>query len=352
MIRAVRRAGAARRATADEDYDELVRAWGVTPYLQTLLADACRLASLPRCSLAGLLGAAHRHRRRADPAGPRARPSPAVWPFGAAPRRAVDPQRRRGGGRGRSAVDAAGRTVATVTLRGIDPYDPEALAPRQRRRRAGRRCSSATSATTRGAPPGRLGVPVRRAASRLGDQTVEADVVPLHLPGRAARRGGAARRPARRPHLDRDEGVLGGGLYRAPRSWSPRTEGINKLTARGRRARPWSPTARSCRTGGSCCAPTRSAYLYDAPGTSRARARCRPSRRASRWPSTATGCWSAARAGTREVSPCRCPAVRRRRRPDVVGLGGPDARRLRRRRAPSGSAPRWRRWRHRGRRAR
>jgi hypothetical protein len=24
----------------DEDYDELVRGWGVTPYLQTLLADA------------------------------------------------------------------------------------------------------------------------------------------------------------------------------------------------------------------------------------------------------------------------------------------------------------------------
>jgi hypothetical protein len=39
MIRAVRRAGAPDSAAHDE-YDELVRAWGVTPYLQTLLVDA------------------------------------------------------------------------------------------------------------------------------------------------------------------------------------------------------------------------------------------------------------------------------------------------------------------------
>jgi SAM-dependent methyltransferase len=39
MIRAVRRAGAPDR-DAHEEYDELVRAWGVTPYLQTLLVDA------------------------------------------------------------------------------------------------------------------------------------------------------------------------------------------------------------------------------------------------------------------------------------------------------------------------
>lgn len=39
MIRAVRRAAVPDREARDE-YDELVRAWGVTPYLQTLLVDA------------------------------------------------------------------------------------------------------------------------------------------------------------------------------------------------------------------------------------------------------------------------------------------------------------------------
>ena len=39
MIRAVRRA-AAPDSDVREEYDELVRAWGVTPYLQTLLVDA------------------------------------------------------------------------------------------------------------------------------------------------------------------------------------------------------------------------------------------------------------------------------------------------------------------------
>src|SRR5215210_2023496 len=41
MIRAVRRAEPPERDPRDE-YDELVRAWGVTPYLQTLLVDADR----------------------------------------------------------------------------------------------------------------------------------------------------------------------------------------------------------------------------------------------------------------------------------------------------------------------
>jgi SAM-dependent methyltransferase len=39
MIKAVRRAEP-NVGDVDEDYDELVRGWGVTPYLQTLLADA------------------------------------------------------------------------------------------------------------------------------------------------------------------------------------------------------------------------------------------------------------------------------------------------------------------------
>jgi hypothetical protein len=39
MIRAVRRAGPPDRDAPDE-YDAMVRAWGVTPYLQTLLVDA------------------------------------------------------------------------------------------------------------------------------------------------------------------------------------------------------------------------------------------------------------------------------------------------------------------------
>ncbi len=41
MIKAVRQTGAPPvSAEVDEDYDDLVRGWGVTPYLQTLLADA------------------------------------------------------------------------------------------------------------------------------------------------------------------------------------------------------------------------------------------------------------------------------------------------------------------------
>jgi SAM-dependent methyltransferase len=41
MIKAVRRTGElVVSAEVDEDYDDLVRGWGVTPYLQTLLADA------------------------------------------------------------------------------------------------------------------------------------------------------------------------------------------------------------------------------------------------------------------------------------------------------------------------
>ncbi len=39
MIRAVRAGGRPARPRADADYDELVSAWGVTPHLQTLLAD-------------------------------------------------------------------------------------------------------------------------------------------------------------------------------------------------------------------------------------------------------------------------------------------------------------------------
>jgi hypothetical protein len=40
MIKAVRRTGESPVCEVDEDYDDLVRGWGVTPYLQTLLADA------------------------------------------------------------------------------------------------------------------------------------------------------------------------------------------------------------------------------------------------------------------------------------------------------------------------
>ena len=39
MIRAVR-GDASSASDAQDEYDELVRAWGVTPYLQTLLVDA------------------------------------------------------------------------------------------------------------------------------------------------------------------------------------------------------------------------------------------------------------------------------------------------------------------------
>jgi hypothetical protein len=40
MIKAVRRTSDGEISNVDEDYDALVRGWGVTPRLQTLLADA------------------------------------------------------------------------------------------------------------------------------------------------------------------------------------------------------------------------------------------------------------------------------------------------------------------------
>ena len=65
-----------------------------------------------------------------------------------------------------------------------------------------------------------LRLPVRR-AGLARRQHGRVDVVPVHLPGRAARRRGAARRPRRAPH-DRDQGHLGAGaLPRAARARHP-----------------------------------------------------------------------------------------------------------------------------------
>ena len=90
------------------------------------------------------------------------------------------------------AVDRRGESVARVTLAGVDPYDPEALAP---------------GVDGKGRPVlflGDLGDNERtrsnvsvfrfREPARLADSTVDATVVPLHLPRRAARRRSAARR--------------------------------------------------------------------------------------------------------------------------------------------------------------
>ena len=74
----------------------------------------------------------------------------------------------------------------------------------------------------------------------------------------------------------------------------------------------WSPTARSCRTGGSCCAPTRSGLPLRRAGPARAQlGAARPTAGRVAGLSTATGCWSAVRAGSQRSTPWRCRAATR-----------------------------------------
>ena len=69
--------------------------------------------------------------------------------LGASPDPALDAQRRRQHAPRSTASTAKGRTVARITLARHRPLRPRGALPRQRRPAAGRRCSSATSATTR-----------------------------------------------------------------------------------------------------------------------------------------------------------------------------------------------------------
>ena len=113
-----------------------------------------------------------------------------------------------------------------MQLRGVDPYDPEALA---------------SGSTPDGRPALFLGdigdnrarrpdISVFRFAEprQLADQTVATDVVEARLPRRAQGRRGSARRPGRRPDLDRHEGRVRRRPLPGPAPAS-RTDRVNTL---------------------------------------------------------------------------------------------------------------------------
>ena len=147
--------------------------------------------------------------------------------------------------------------------------------------RAGRRCSSATSATTSAR---RSDVSVFRftRAGATCRQHGRRAVVPLHLPRRAARRRGAARR-ARRPHHDRDQGAGRRGPLPGARRLVTADRGSNALVRVA--DVPALVTDGAYLPDGRFVLRTyTSVYVYDRPGTRWRAPRCRPSRRASRSP--------------------------------------------------------------------
>ena len=136
----------------------------------------------------------------------------------------------------------------------------------------------------------------------------------------------------------------GAGLYRAPKQARDRRPGHQPADRAGRGAdaghRRRVPAGRA----------VRAAHLQlglratTGPGHEVARAlRCRCSRRGSRSPPTATGCWSAARACTPRCSRCRCPAARRPSHPTPSARGDTarSTRDGRRRRCGGWPATRW-----------
>ena len=222
------------------------------------------------------------------------------------------------------AVDRRGDTVATLTLDGINPYDPEALAPGSDGRslwlgdigdNSVRRPDVSAFLVDRAAPARRPD----------GPRTV----VPLHLPRRAARRRGAAGRPGHRPADDRDQVLRGRRpLPGTVDAGDPRRTGSTGWSA-SPTCRHSSPTAPSCPTVASCCGPTPTRTSTTGPVTRSTPSRCHRSRRGSRSPTRATTrCWSAARAGTRRSTAWRSrpgrPTPRRRpgRPPPGVGRAG------------------------------
>ena len=123
------------------------------------------------------------------------------------------------------AVDGRGRTVATVRLRGIDPYDPEAMAPG--RDDNGRPALFLGDIGDNRARRSDISVFRLVEPRRLVDQTVEADWFRFTYPD--------GPRDAEALLVDPRDGriwvatkdVFGGGLYRAPAR--PRTDRTNLL---------------------------------------------------------------------------------------------------------------------------
>ena len=230
---------------------------------------------------------------------------------GPAPGRAVDAQRRRPDRRGLRRRRATAAPSRTVTLRGIDPYDPEALAPGARRPTVARRCSSATSATTgqrrpdvsvfRFAEPKTLGR--RRRSGRRGTGSAIRTA-------RTTRRRCSSTRATAGSWIATKALVGGGAVPRAPASWSTETRAPTGSTPGRRRAGAGHRRRLPARR------PVRAAHLHRRSSSTTGRD--------TRWPAaalplqpqgesvaaTATGCWSAARAGSRRCWPCRCPAAR------------------------------------------
>jgi hypothetical protein len=129
------------------------------------------------------------------------------------------------------AVDAAGETVATVTLAGIDPYDPEALAP---------------GVDARGAPALFLGDIGDNGAERpdvsvfgfaepgtLGDRTVRATWYRFTYPDGPHDAEALLVHPRSGRFLVVTKAIAGGGVYRAPRDPVTADEGTNALVRVG-----------------------------------------------------------------------------------------------------------------------
>ena len=293
----------------------------------TLPLVASAVAAVAGLLLATTPGAAA---GRADAAGPGADRVQRAGRVGRAPRRAVDAQRRRLGrpGPGRRPARLDGRDRDARRHR---PLRPRGARSRHRRPAAGRRSSSATSATTGASRPD-VSVFRFREPTRLADATV------------APRAGTGSPTPTARTTPRRCSSTPTAGSWWPPRSspgprstgrrasWSPRRTGTNRPDPAGRRAgaghRRRVPAGR----------PVRAAHLHlglrlrPARPRGRPRACCRRSRRGSRSPPTATGCSSAARARSRQVLAVPVP-------------GGPSptasaARRQPRRRPPRRRPPR------------
>jgi hypothetical protein len=165
------------------------------------------------------------------------------------------------------AVDRSGQTVAVVTLAGIDPFDPEALAP---------------SRTPEGPPQlwladigdngtERVDVSVFRFAepTRLQDQTVEATWYRFAYPDGPHDAEALLVHPRTGRLFLATKGLATGGLYRAPSDLVTHEAGVNRLE----RVRdvPFFVTDGAFLPDGRSVLRTYSAlYLYDRAGDLRA----------------------------------------------------------------------------------
>ncbi len=125
------------------------------------------------------------------------------------------------------AVDGRGRTVATVTLAGIDPYDPEALAPGVDD--AGRPALFLGDiGDNRGTRPD-VSVFRIREPRRLGDRTVRATWFRFTYPDGPHDAEALLVHPRTGRLLVATKSFGAGGLYRAPRRLRTVDEGTNRL---------------------------------------------------------------------------------------------------------------------------